>query len=113
MVVIFTIFGEANGGKTLLIESAVVAAPQIAVATEDQLGSKRPKIIAFGHGMDIARQFAGGRIIFAAQVAYAADVRLRGGCRDAFRKNADPIVILARITGRAVATAESSIQQSH
>ena len=45
MVEIFTIFGEADGGKALFIEGAVVAATQVAITAEDQLGSKLPKII--------------------------------------------------------------------
>src|SRR5579864_6527423 len=57
MVVIFTIFRETDCGKALLIESAMVAATQVAVTAEGQLGSKCPKIIAFTYGMNVAGQF--------------------------------------------------------
>src|ERR1051326_8442018 len=58
MVVIFAIFGKADSGEALLIESAVVTAAQVAVTTEDQLGTKGPKIIGFTDGMNITRQLS-------------------------------------------------------
>src|SRR6185312_15307738 len=53
--------------------------------------------------MDIAGQFARGRIIFAAYSAYAANVSLSGGCGNALRKHTHPVIILERIAGRTVA----------
>src|SRR5690348_5124584 len=78
MVVIFTIFGEADCGKALRIEGAVVAVTQIAVGTEDELGSKLPEIISFTHRVDVARKFARSRIIFTAGVLDAAHIGLSG-----------------------------------
>ena len=68
MVKVFAVFGKADCGKALFIEGAVVAAAQVAITTEDQLGSKGPKIISFANGMDVARQFARGGIIFSARL---------------------------------------------
>ena len=68
MVKVFAVFGKADCSKALFIEGAVVAAAQVAITTEDQLGSKRSEIISFSHGMDVAGQFAGGGIAFSAQL---------------------------------------------
>src|SRR4051812_6090602 len=103
MVEIFAIFREAYRGKALLIKSAVVAAAQVAVTTEDQLGAKLPKIIRFTHGSNVTGQFAGGGIIFAANRAYAAQVGFGGGSGNPLGKDPDPVAVLQRVTGRAVA----------
>src|SRR5947207_1373038 len=102
VVVIFTIFGETDGGKALLVEGAVVTAPQVTITAEDQLGSKCPKIIVFTHRVNVAGQFARGRIIFAAHGAYAAQVSFTGGRGNAFRKHADPVAVLGRVAGSSV-----------
>src|SRR5712671_4983127 len=62
--------------------------------------------------MDVAGQFAGRGIAFSAQVAYTANVGFRGRRGNAFRKYADPVVILGRITGSAVAADDVIIQHS-
>src|ERR1700753_1987125 len=58
VVIVFAVLGEAHSGKTLVVESAMVAAAQVAVATEDQFRSELSKIVFLVYRSDVASQFA-------------------------------------------------------
>src|SRR5262245_37123953 len=102
MVVVLTIFGKTNRSKALIVKGAVVAATQIAVATEDKLGRKLAEIVGIGDGLNIAGQLAGRGIIFAAYRANAAQVSIGSGSGNPLRENADPIAILVGVAGSFV-----------
>ena len=95
MVEIFPPLGEAHGWKSLLVEGAMIAAPQIAVAAKDQHWVKRRReLVAPAHIGDGPRQFPRGRIAFEAKRCYSFDL-IRGRCRrNAFGKDPDLGLVL-------------------
>src|SRR5262249_39928111 len=112
VVEIFTVLGEAHSGEALVIEGAVIAAAQVAVATKDQLGGKLAKIIGFTDGIDVSGQQAGGGIILSAHGGYAAKVGLGGGRGNALREHPHPVAVLQRIARGTIAADDIVIQHS-
>ena len=96
VVVVFAPLGEADGGKALAVEGAVVAAAQVAVGPGDKECGKRMRrtaareVSAGGVG-DGAGQFAAGRVVLFAQRADAARLLRRCGVGNAFGKYAHPV----------------------
>src|SRR3979409_79170 len=94
MIKIFAKFGEAHGGKTLLIERIVVASAQEAVQAENQKRLHSGIVRAPDVG-DVAGKLARSRIALSSERANTLDLSLVCCCRQAFGKNTHHARILS------------------
>jgi hypothetical protein len=96
MIEVFPVFGEAYRRVSLLVERGVIAAAQVTVEPEDEQ-RLYPGVVRRANLSDVASQFPGRRVAFAAEGADLLELLVIGGDGHALGKHAHHGRILSEV----------------